>query len=200
MATLEDLAKRVAPHLEVISSSHPEPAMRSHNVVGITRDEIVAREAVISLESDEDEDSHIGIVVLSSDPQRSVGDTHIDPEHVTGFVGRRALFGGLIGAAIGAVLLGGVVAIMGATAGQIAGAALGGAMFAGAIGGIYAAMAKMGGSDAYRQTFVPPEIADLAMVTLHTNDAELARRARLRLGDHAELEVVELDDRGRALD
>jgi hypothetical protein len=199
VTTLEELANRIAPGLAIVSMSHPEPTFKAYNVVGVTNGEDVARQAVISLESEEEDDASIGLVVLSAEPDADHTSERVDPEGVTGYVGSRSLLGGVIGAVIGAVLVGGVAGlIVGEMAAVIAGA-VGGALFGAPIGGIYLTFAGFGGSDAYRQTFIDPEVADLALVSLHTDDIAAARRARARLTEHDHLEIVELDADGREI-
>jgi hypothetical protein len=197
VTTLEELAHRIAPGLSIVAMSRPEPTFRAYNVVGVTNGEDVARQAVISLESEDAKDASIGLVVLSAAPGSEPLPEQVDPEGVTGYVGSRSLLGGVIGAVIGAVLVGGVAGLIaGELAAAIAGAA-GGALFGGAIGGIWVTFAGFGGSSAYRQTFIDPDIADVALVSLHTDDIAAARRARTRLAEHEHLEIVELDAEGR---
>lgn len=199
VSSLEELAHRLAPGLEIVSISQPEPTFRTYNVIGVTNGEDVARQAVISLESENEDDSSIGLVIMSVDPDADPVSERIDPEGVTGYVGSRSLVGGLIGALVGALLVGGLAAIIVGGAGAAIAGAVGGAMFGAPIGAIYVTFAGLGGSSAYRQTFVDPEIADVALVSMHTDDVEAARRAKERLSDHDHLEIVEIDGDGREL-
>ncbi len=88
--------------------------------------------------------------------------------------------GGAIGALVGALLIGGATALFASGSTALV-AALSGAFFGGVAGAIWVVFAKMGGSDAYRQSFVAPELTDVCIVSLHTDDAQEAADARDRL-------------------
>jgi hypothetical protein len=197
---LDDLARHVAPHLEVISVSNPDPVFRQRNLVAVTSGEDAAREAVVALEADSEEDADIGVVIMSADPDRAaVGDATVDPEHVTGYTARRIGIGGVIGAVVGALLIGVPVAIIVGSVGAAIGASVGGALFGFYIGGTWLPFTGLGGSDAYRQTFVAPELVDVALVAFHTDSAECLERARSRLDDVEHLALIEVDENGRTI-
>ena len=196
---LEDLARQAAPHLHIVSVSNPDPVFRRLNLVAVTSGEDVAREAVVALSADTDDDADIGVVVMSADPDRAAGPATADPEHVTGFAARRIAIGGLVGAAIGALVIGGAVAIVTQSLAPTIPAIIGGALFGFFIGGTYFPFAGMGGGDAYRQTFVAPELVDVALVAFHTDSEEDLERARSRLDDVDNLAVVEVDADGRTI-
>ena len=63
-------------------------------------------------------------------------------------------------------------------------------------GAIWVVFAKMGGSDAYRQSFVPPELTDVCIVSLHTDDAQEAADGRVRLAGSSWLTIVDVDSDG----
>lgn len=194
---------RAAPHLRVVSVSNPDPVFRRHNLIAVASHEDEARKLVISLESEEDSDSAIGVVIMSASPgdgPESTSPAGIDPEHVSGYAARRGLIGAAIGAVIGAVVIGGATAAVTGGTGPVLGAAAGGALFAAFIGAIYVAFSGFGGSDAYRQTFVTSDAVDLAFVSLHTDDADELAQARERLADRDGVRLVEVDQDGRLVD
>ena len=196
--TLSSVVQQWAPHLRVVSMSQPEPHLERLNVVATTSDPKVARDAVLDLEEAEGADARIGLVALGSptDEDRPVG---VDPEGVGRAVAPRVVVGGAIGAAAGAGLGAAVTAISGAEAGMVAVGALAGAALMTVPGAIWAAFPRLGGSDAYRQTFVNEDVDELNVVSLHTSDLEDAERALTRLSAHPELEVRLLDADGNAL-
>lgn len=204
---LDHLAARVAPDLHIVSVSHPDPVFREHNLIAVTDHEDVAREMVVALEADMDDDAGIGVVVLSAHPDAGPdhpeGHHAVDPERVTGQAARRIALGGPIGAIVAALLIGGLTAVF--TAGVAPAVAAGaGAAFVGFVyGATYVTFAKLGGSDAYRQTFLPPEVVDVAFVALHTDRPDVLERARERLADHHhddDVRLVEVDRSGRPVD
>lgn len=195
---LDHLAMRAAPHLRVVSVSNPDPVFRRHNLIAVARHEDEARKLVVSLESDEDDDARIGVVIMSADPMIGTDTpSAVDPERVSTSSARRAVVGGLIGLVVGAVVIGGATAALTGGAGPVVSAAAGGALFAMFIGAIWAAFTGFGGSDAYRQTFVTPGAVDAAFVSLHTDDALELENARERLADAEGITLVEVDQDGR---
>jgi hypothetical protein len=95
-------------------------------------------------------------------------DSAVDPEGVTGDVGRRVLIGAALGAVVGAVA--GIIVAAIADGIGVLGPALGGAALVAVFGAIWAAFAGFGGSDAYRQTFVERHRRELGVVSFHTDD------------------------------
>ena len=107
----------------------------------------------------------------------------------------RSLVGGAIGALIGALLIGGATALFASGSTALV-AALSGAFFGGVAGAIWVVFAKMGGSDAYRQSFVAPELTDVCIVSLHTDDPQEAADGRERLAASTWLTIVDVDRDG----
>lgn len=193
--TLGEFVRRELPHLHIASISQPEPEFARHNVVAATQDVDAARAAVVELEALEADDAKLGFVVLASAaaPDSDVG--RADPERVTRTVATRALVGGSIGALAGALIIGGATALFASGSTALV-AALSGAFFGGVAGAIWVVFAKMGGSDAYRQSFVAPELTDVCIVSLHTDDAQEAADARDRLAARSWLTIVDVDSNG----
>ena len=195
--TLTSVVTQWAPHLRVVSVSQPEPHLEQLNVVATTSDPKVARDAVLDLEAAEGDDARIGLVALG--PPTDERPDGIDPEGVGRAVAPRVVVGGAIGAAVGAGLGAAVTAISGAEAGLVAVGALAGAALLTVPGAIWATFTRLGGSDAYRQTFVDENVDELNVVSLHTSDQDEAERAMARLAARPELAVRLLDADGNAV-
>ena len=194
--TIQQLAHYVAPDLHVVSTSNPEPVLRRYNVVGLFDSTDDARKAVVALEGLERDDAAIGVTVLASEETTDVReDDHVDPEGVARDVAPRVLIGAIIGAVVGAALVGVIAGLIGGFAAAVGGV-LGGAAFGAAIGAVWGAFVKMGGSDAYRQTFVAPHRRDVTLVSLHTDDIDEAAAAFGRVAATAARDVVVLDQEG----
>ena len=172
--TLGEFVRRELPHLHIASISQPEPELARHNVVAATQDIDAARKAVLQLEALEADDAKLGFVVLSAGgtPDRVAGGA--DPERVTRTVATRTVVGGAIGAHGGRVASSVERLRSSPMAPTALVAALGGAFIGGVFGAIWVVFARMGGSDAYRQSFVAPELTDVCIVSLHTDDAREA--------------------------
>jgi hypothetical protein len=191
--TLRDVAERLFPDEEIVSISNPEPILRRYNVVAVAPSAEPARKAVLDLEAIEADDAAIGVVVLGSQ-HAEPADGKVDSEGVTRAVFPRVVVGGLVGFVVGSVLIGGGAALLGADSAWI-GAALGGGLMGSVFGAIWVVFARLGGSDAYRQTFVQPRSEDLTLVSLHTDDPEEADEARRRLGKE-DLRVYDVSPSG----
>jgi hypothetical protein len=192
---LGDFVRREMPNLRIVSMSQPEPEFASHNVVAATRDVDVARKVVLELEALEADDAKLGFVVLSKEGSTDVVGGGADPEGVTKMVASRVVVGGVLGALAGALIIGGAVALFdrGSTAFI---AAIGGAFFGGVFGAVWVVFAGMGGSDAYRQSFIAPELTDVCIVSLHTNDARQAANGHERLATRQWITIVDVDANG----
>jgi hypothetical protein len=202
--TMRDVAEMIEPTMSVVSTSNPEPSLQTLNIVAVYHAENDARNAVLGLESIEAADGSVGLTVLGTQeptaPRTPNDDATIrglDPEGVTADIVPRAIKGAIIGAIVGAVVVGGAAALITEEAAAIGGA-LGGLLMGAAIGAIWAAFVRMGGSDAYRQTFVESSKMELMLVSLHTADGATAERARQLLAANADREpyVVRSDDDG----
>ena len=69
--TLNDVARQLAPHLQIISSSQPTPPLRTHNVIAVAETAELGRRAVLALESVENDDERLGTVVMGTTRQMS---------------------------------------------------------------------------------------------------------------------------------
>ena len=195
--TLNDVARQLAPHLHIISSSQPAPQLRTHNVIALAETAELGRRAVLALESVENDDERLGTVVMGT---TSTASSHAprgtDPEGVTRELGPRILIGGLLGAVVGAIVMGAGAIALGATGWEVPGVAAAGAMLVAVFGIMWVTFAGMGGSDAYRQTFVDDGVSHLTLVSVHTDDAEEAAAAQDRLRK-AKVRIVDVDRFGR---
>ncbi len=197
MTTLHmtDLVRHVEPGGRMISTSNPEPALRAYNVVARYRSADAARNAVLALESLDADDAAVGVTVVELPAVAGeTAEAEPDPGPIEEMT-PRVIKGAAIGLVVGAVLIGGVVALIDSSI--WIGAAIGGAMFGLVIGGIWGAFLRMGGSDAYRQTFVESSSPTLTIVSLHSDDRVEADEARRRLALEAEdtpLVVEQTDD------
>jgi hypothetical protein len=194
-----ELAGLLAPEATVTETSNPAPSLAHWNVAVLLDDADEARNAVLALEGLDSDDAAVGFTVLS--PQRAVADTTeqraamatgdarrdrpsepaLDREGVIGDIAPRSFVGGLIGAIVGAIVIGVAAYAIAGTTGAIAGA-IGGVLFGAPIGAVWGGFARMGGSDAYRQTFIDPADPSRFMVSLHTADADEADEGAKRLG------------------
>jgi hypothetical protein len=193
--TLTSLASEWAPHLRVVSVSNPEPHLERLNVVATTSDAAAARAAVLDLEAEEIDDARVGLVVLGT-PSDAAHPEGVDPEGVGRTIAPRIVAGGAIGAVIGAGAGAGIAAAAGAQTSIVVAAAFGGAALLGVPGAIWATFPRLGGSDAYRQSFVGDDVDAMSIVSLHTDDEQEAERALVRLASHPELAVRLLDADG----
>ena len=195
--TLTDVARQLAPHLRIISSSQPAPPLRTHNVIALADTAELGRRAVLALESVEHDDERLGTVVMgmaAPESPRSVPGS--DPEGVTRQLAPRILAGAILGAIVGAVVIGAGAFVLGATGWEIVGAAAAGAMLVSVFGIMWLTFAGMGGSDAYRQTFVDDDATYLTLVSVHTDDPDEAAAAHDHLRK-SKLRVLDVDRFGQ---
>lgn len=171
---IHDLVQMIDPEAPIISVSHPEPALRRHNVVATYATQEESRNAVLALESFEDDDAAIGLVALGHEDRPS----GIQPQDsaITGSTMRRAGKGAAIGAVVTALVIGGAAVLIDPS-GIAVGAAAGGALFGAFVGGVWGAFVRFGGSDAYRQSFVEND-RGVTLVSFHTGDESSARKAQ----------------------
>jgi len=195
--TLNDVARQLAPHLRIIASSQPAPSLRTHNVIALAETAEHGRRAVLALEAVETDDERLGTVVMGTTmPDSPRAQPGADPEGVTRELMPRIVAGALIGAIVGAVVIGLGGFLVGATGWEVVGAALAGAMMVSVFGIVWLTFAGMGGSDAYRQTFVDDDATYLTLVSVHTDDPDEAVAAHDRLRK-TRLRVVDVDRFGR---
>ena len=155
------------------------------------------RAAVLELEALEADDAKLGLVVLSTDGEADLVDGRADPEGVTRMVASRTLAGGAIGALVGRdPHRRRDAAVRRRERSTAIVAAIGGAFIGGVFGAIWVVFAGMGGSDAYRQSFIAPELTDVCIVSLHTDDPDRRPTDATGWPATAWLTIVDVDVNG----
>jgi hypothetical protein len=198
--SLREWALALAPHLEVVSASVPEPTLEPGDTLAILTDVEAARALVLHWERIEPHDDSVGFVALGADPgtlsemERPSG---ADPEGVGSHTLVRILKGGLPGALVGAVVVAGTTAIVSGWDETVVGAAFGGGAFGAVAGGTLAVVKGTGWGEAYQHSFVDPTATDLMVASFHST--EHRRRddalAAARLAGGARLARVDEDGR-----
>jgi hypothetical protein len=171
--TLREWARTQAPHLDVVTSSVPEPVLVGHTLVAVFDDSQRARELVLAWERIEPADGGVGTVVLGTAPDRQSEldrDTGVDPEGVTEYAIMRALKGAIPGAVVGALLVAVIVVLLDGWSSIVIGAALGGAAFGAVPGGVLAFTSGTGWGSAYRHTFVDDDATSVVFASIHSED------------------------------
>lgn len=195
--TLREFAEQEFRGLDIVSVSQPEPVLLDRNVMAVTDDVELARAAVLALEDLEIDDSRLGLVVL--EPPHRWGpewkEGKADAEGASQPV-TRAPMGAAAGAVLGALLIGGLAAVLGNGSTGMVGMLVG-AVAGAVLGAIVAVFASMGGSDAYRDTFVSPKESQVCLVSLHTNDRDEATAARKRLSSRSWADLFDVDAKGK---
>jgi hypothetical protein len=197
MMTLREFAEQEFRGLDIVSVSQPEPVLLDRNVMAVTDDVDQAREAVLALEALEIDDSRLGLVVL--EPPHRWGpewkEGKADAEGASKPV-TRAPMGAATGAVLGALVIGALAAFLGNGSTGMVGLIVG-AVAGAVLGAIIAVFASLGGSDAYRETFVSPKETKLCLVSLHTNDSDEATAARKRLSSRSWADLFDVDAKGK---
>jgi hypothetical protein len=148
---------------------------------------------VLALEPVEPDDEHLGTVVMGTTaPDSTVSQPGPDPEGVARQLAPRIVAGALLGAIVGSVVIAAGAFLVGARGGEVVGAAVAGAMLVSVFGVVWLTFAGMGGSDAYRQTFVDDHATYLTLVSVHTDDPDEAAAAHDRLRK-TKLRVIDVD-------
>jgi hypothetical protein len=200
--TLREWARSLAPRLDVVSASVPEPTLEPGDTLAIFDDAAAARALVLHWERIEPHDDSVGFVALGADPgarsevERPSG---ADPEGVGSHTLARILKGGLPGAAVGAAVVAGTTAIVSGWDETVVGAAFGGAAFGAVAGGALAVVKGTGWGEAYQHSFVDPTATELAVASFHSIEADRRDHAldAARAADGARLARV--DEHGRVV-
>lgn len=171
--TIEQWARRQAPHLDVVSASVPQPVLEGPTLVAVFDDSERARELVLAWERIEPADGGVGTVVLGLAPDRQSEldrDTGVDPEGVAKHALVRALKGGIPGAVVGALIVAVIVVLLDGWGAVVIGAALGGAAFGAIPGGILSFTKGTGWGSAYRHSFVDDDATAVVFTSIHSDD------------------------------
>lgn len=175
-ATLTGWIRNQLPTLSVVSASEPTPVLLEENLIAVSDDPERARAVLRDWERIENADGAVGLIVLSRTSPASDTDSdsdRVDPERVTGHAARRTTFGavpgGLIGAALGAVI---AAIVSGGWGGAVIGGALGGGALGVVAGAFVSVVSGSGWSRAYTEGFVPPDAADVVIASIHSTSSE----------------------------
>lgn len=171
--TLREWAQGLAPRLDVVSASVPEPHLAPGDTLAIFHSADVARELVLSWERIEPADESVGYVALGVSAEQRARDgaeVGADPEGVASHAMGRVWRGAVPGAVVGAAAVGVTVGVATGNAWATIGAALGGAAFGGVAGAMFGVVKGTGWGEAYKHAFVDPEATDLVVASFHSND------------------------------
>jgi len=208
--TLSEWAKARDPDLFVVSKSEPEPVFLDYNLIAVSRDPRESRDLLRRWERVQPADAGVGFVAMSRSSEPPAVNarvdvpsgevtTQADPQHVAGHAGRKVLRGALPGAIIGAIVLGILAGILTPDGSNVIGAALGGAAIGFAAGGVISFAMGTGWGEAYKESFIEPELADIAYSSLHTNDREMIAKAA-ELAKQSSDNVISVDRQGHPVD
>ena len=178
--TLLEWARSLAPRLDVVSSSVPEPTLQPGDLLAVFGSGEAARALVLVWERIEPADQAVGFVALGTAPeaqQQSGEPSGADPEGVSTHTANRVLRGAIPGALVGGAAIGATVAAMSGSTGSVIGAVLGGAAIGAVAGGTMSMAKGTGWSEAYEHAFVDPDATDVAVVLFHSTDAARIEQA-----------------------
>jgi hypothetical protein len=169
---LSEWARRLAPALDIVSASDPEPLIEEGTVIAVFTSTDDARALMLSWERLESADQSVGFVALGTAPDReSTVPTSPDPEGVVKDSARRAVIGALIGAGVGVLVAVVIGVAFGWGTGSIA--ALFAAPALGAVAGaVLVFVLRTGWGEGYRQSYVNPESTALAVCAISCREAD----------------------------
>ena len=200
--TLREWAVTLAPRLEVVSASVPEPTLEPGDTLAIFADADAARELVLHWERIQPDDDSVGFVALGADPGgRNEIDrpTGADPEGVGAHTLKQVLKGGVPGAVIGAVVVAAITAIISGGDGTVIGAAFGGGAFGAVAGAVMAVVKGTGWSEAYQHSFVDPTATALAVASFHSTEHARREDALAAARAAAGARLARVDEHGRVV-
>lgn len=186
--TLAEWAQAQEPALFVRGQSEPEPVLREHNLIARVHDPEVSRELLLKWERIQPAAAGVGFVALSRSseptgpnayeaPSHAAPTAKTDPQKVTKHAGSKILRGAVPGAVIGAIVVGLIAVLMTSDAGSFVGGALGGAALGLVAGGVGSYVAGTGWSEAYKESFVEADAADVIFASIHADEADVITKA-----------------------
>lgn len=198
--TLSEWAVRHAPGSYTVAASEPEAVLLAHNLIAVGRSVDAVRDIVLEWERIRAPDTAVGFVALGpTPPEQTPEPTGADPERIAGHTAERVLRGAIPGALIGGGVIAVVVLLIAGWDTIVLGALAGGAAL-GAVGGAVLRFAMgTGWGAAYAESFVPPDQAELAIASIHGNDAEFLDEAKSAIPELDEIELFRVDAAGREL-
>lgn len=200
--TLRDWAQELAPALDVVTASAPEPTLAAGDLVAVFDDPDEARPLVLAWERIDAADQAIGFVALGRRPDRPeqmARTSGADPEGVAPHAAREALRGGLPGALIGAVLVGLVIALVRGWSATVLGGAAGGLVIGFIAGAFVTFVRRTSWGAAYEHSFVDPDATALAVVGFHSDDPDHVEQARSAAREMPAVRLGEVRGDGRVV-
>ena len=205
--TLSSWAQARDPDLFVVTKSEPEPVFLDYNLIAVSRDPQESRDLLRKWERVQPADAGVGFVAMSrsSEPpavnarvDALTGDVRAqaDPEQVTGHAARSIVRGALPGGLIGAVVVGALAAVLMPGGASFTGAALGGIAIGFVAGALISFLVGSGWGEAYKESFVEPELADVAYSSIHANDREMIAKAA-KVANVSSDSLISVDREGR---
>lgn len=194
--------ERILPGLQVVSSSTPDPLLRRHNLLLFQQDLDAARRLVVELEG-ELGDVALGFVAFGRGPvaedagaMANAADEAAGPgDDLIHWWGGPVLLGSAIGALLGAATFLAAGSLLGVTGGVLGGGAVGVGLLVAVFVAVVMSFRRMGGSDAFRQTFIPHGATEVAVVAVLSDDPSQLVLAREHAAD-PDITKVELDAGG----
>lgn len=200
--TLREWAQDLAPALDVVSASVPEPRLNPGDALAIFDSPEAARELVLNWERIEPADESVGFVALGTAPEQRVrdGDTvGADPEGVTKHTAGRIWRGALPGVLIGSAAVGVTVGVATGHAGATIGGALGGALFGGVAGATMSMAKGTGWGESYQHAFVDPDATEVVVASFHSNDQQRVEAAYEAASAASGARLARVTDDGRVV-
>jgi hypothetical protein len=199
VVTLSDWAVEHVPGSHTVAASEPEAVLLAHNLIAVGRSVDAVREVVLEWERIREPDGAVGFVALASTPHDETAGLGADPEHVAGHTAAKVLRGAIPGALIGGAVIALVVLLLVGWEGAVLGALAGGAAFGAVAGAVLSFAMGTGWGAAYTESFVPQAEADLAIASIHGNDAAFLEEAASAISDPDGIELLRVDASGREI-
>lgn len=200
--TLTEWVRRQAPDMAVMSSSEPQPVLQEHNVVAVSGTVEAARAVVLEWERIEPHDGAVGFLALGTPPDERQDPTPpgSDPQHVIRHTVARANRGLVPGALIGALFVTLLTWVFIGWSPVLFGAAVGGAAIGGVAGAFFGFASGTGWGSAYRDSFVEPGQTDLAVASIHSDDAAVITEAVEAVAAIGEVRLYRIGRAGNTVD
>ena len=195
--TLSDWALRLAPHLEVVSASVPEPSVAEGDVVAVSHTVDEGQNIIRSWERLEPADQKVGFVALGIAPEHDTTPRGVDPEGVGKTVGMRAAGGGAIGAVLGAIV-GIVIGMISGWGNAAVVAILCGAALGAVAGAMFVVALRTAWGEAYRHSFVDQDVTGMVVCMISCRDDEQRRQAMAAVPQNPGTEVFAVSDGARS--
>lgn len=198
--TLNEWAVQYAPGSYTVAASEPEAVLLAHNLIAVGRSVDAMRNIVLEWERIRAPDTAVGFVALARTPPETTPEPPgADPERVSGHSAQQVLRGAIPGALIGGAVIAFVVLLLAGWDTILLGALAGGAAFGAVAGAVLKFAMGTGWGAAYAESFVPPDRAELAIASIHGDDAEFLDAAVSAIPVPDAVELFRVDAAGREL-